>query len=95
MEGTRHQDCRPTHSVERTLTESGAKVDTASITGLSRGLGQLIRWRGCIKVTRKEPMTQDRSNGTCEVKFSAGGPERGRLRKNLKRKAMCAQDEWP
>ena len=72
-----------------------SKVDVGSITGLSRGLGQLIRWRGCIKVTRKEPMTQDRSNETCEVKFSAGGPERGRLRKNLKRKAMCAQDEWP
>ena len=87
MEGTRHQDCRPTHSVERTLTESGAKVDAGSITGLSCGLGQLIRWRGCIKVTWKEPMTQDRSNGMCEV--------RGRLRKNLKRKAMCAQDEWP
>ena len=43
--GTQHRDCRPTHSFERTLTESGAKFDAGSITGLGRGLGQLVGWR--------------------------------------------------
>lgn len=82
VEGVRHQDCRPTHSVERPLTESGAK-------------GTLIGWRGCIKVTQKESMTRDWSDGSCKVKFSAGRPERGRFGKNFKRKRYVLEASGP